>query len=496
MAAARASAVDACALARVAAETPSVAAFDARFGNHPRGLSRACVVERARAGGGTLASARASVMDVDAIARALGSGRRGRARAYGGRQFGGETTALGDGRCATLGRARATTGGGWFEVQVKGGGRTAFSRDGDGRATLRSCVKELCVSERLSALDVPTARTAVVVSTNEGVMRRRGNAARLEYGGVSVRVAPEGGFMRFGTFELPASEGDARTVRELADHALEVRPVEIRPGEDAYGAFLRDAAASTASLVARWDAVGFAHGVMNTDNASAFGLTLDLGRSGFMGAYDDGFVSNPDDVTGMFSFGEQRAVARWNVERLCDAFRGVAPASARRDALAAFDDAFANESRALYEKKFGVAERGAVEALYRSFREALRLGSLDFTASHAALGPLASRLVQRAESESPESIVRDVFLARGILPAATAHPSAARSLGAFARRYDVALRSERRDASSRRAEQDAWTPTDVVLESDIDRAVAAACADDDWEPARALAARCARPRPS
>ena len=426
--------------------------------------------------------------EIERVARRLTEGGAGTAtaRAYAGHQFGTFAGALGDGRVVSLGWVKSSDGT-TREVQVKGGGKTTRTRDGgDGRCTLRSTIREFLCAEILAALDVPTTRLMCVISTNEGVVRRtKANAARLEYGGMSVRVC-EAPLVRFGTFELPASRRDFDCVRALADHVI---ASDLFVGEiddvDRYGALLCAAARRNAITVARWMSIGFVHGVMNTDNTTVCGTTIDLGRFGFMEAYDEEFCSNPDDETKMYAFGRQRSVARWNVERLCDAFERVVPASAHRSALRAFDDAFENETKRLNERKFGVRDDDGVVS--SAFHRVLRVGGFDFTRAHRALGEIASTLVESSSSSS-ERVVRNVFARLFDVDAEQLD----RSVDDFARAYASALSSDARDARRRRSTQDATNPVFILRERDVSEAIDAAI-EDDWTLARTLAHRCATP---
>ena len=225
----------------------------------------------------------------------------------------------------TLGRVRDAA----VDVQLKGAGRTPFSRNGDGRAVLRSSVSEYVASEAMFALGVPTTRALALVATNAGVVRSTAsNASRLEPGAVVTRVAET--FVRFGSFQLPWSRRDFATTRKLADFVMDAsygvfsaeelactRGVDY---DDAYGAFVAAVARRTAISCARWQSVGFVHGVLNTDNMSVAGLTIDYGPFGFMEAYDVGYTPNQSDLFGdrMYSFANQPSAVRWNLERFLE----------------------------------------------------------------------------------------------------------------------------------------------------------------------------------
>lgn len=254
--------------------------------------------------------------------------KRARANAYAGHQFGKWAGALGDGRCITMGTVLSDDFGA-FEVQLKGAGKTAYSRHGDGRASLRSALREFFASEAMAALGVRTTRALCVTATNDGVVRQTAsNKTMLLPGGVLTRVFERCGALRFGTFEWPASRGDDDTTRALADYVIACGALdgelESVGCDDSYGSFLCAVARRSGELVAKWQAIGFVHGVMNTDNASVLGLTIDYGPFGFMEAFDEQYSPNVDDDTGMYVYASQPSRMRWNVERLCDAFARIA----------------------------------------------------------------------------------------------------------------------------------------------------------------------------
>ncbi|KAJ2386953.1 hypothetical protein GGI23_006383, partial [Coemansia sp. RSA 2559] len=231
------------------------------------------------------------------------------AQCYGGHQFGVWAGQLGDGRAINLGAIEAD-GASW-EVQLKGAGRTQYSRFGDGFAVRRSSIREYLAAENLHALGVPTSRSLALVFTDRVVQREE-----PELGAVVTRLAPS--WVRFGTFELPASRGDHTACRQLADYVLEHSYPHITADAAAgkYAQLFREITQRTARTTAQWQAVGFCHGVMNTDNMSILGLTIDYGPFAFMDAYDPQFICNRSDVAGRYSFSEQPRVALWNLLRL------------------------------------------------------------------------------------------------------------------------------------------------------------------------------------
>lgn len=244
------------------------------------------------------------------------------AQAYAGHQFGVWVPQLGDGRAFLLGQVVNAKGERW-DLHLKGAGRTRFSRFGDGRSVLRSAIREYLASEALHGLGIPTTRALGIVGSDLAVQRER-----VETAATLLRLAPS--HVRFGTFEYFAARGERERVRELMDHVVTRHladwTAEPPDGKALAVAFFREVCQGTARLMARWIAAGFAHGVMNTDNMSVLGLTLDYGPYGFLDAYDAGFICNHTDGEGRYAFGRQPAVGLWNCARLGEALMVLDPA--------------------------------------------------------------------------------------------------------------------------------------------------------------------------
>ena len=239
----------------------------------------------------------------------LPDGSRPIAQAYAGHQFG-HFTMLGDGRAILLGEHR-TPDGRLVDVQFKGSGRTRFSRGGDGLAALGPMLREYVISEALAALGVPTTRSLAVVTTGEPVYRES-----VRKGAVLTRVAAS--HIRVGTFEY-AARRDENTLRALADYAIARHYPELIDAPRKYLAFFRAVLDRQASLIARWQLVGFVHGVMNTDNMAVSGEAIDYGPCAFMNAYDPATVFSSIDRGGRYAYGNQPAIAQWNLTRLAEA---------------------------------------------------------------------------------------------------------------------------------------------------------------------------------
>lgn len=247
------------------------------------------------------------------------------AMTYGGHQFGHWAGQLGDGRAINLGEVQGPDAR--YTLQLKGAGPTPYSRSADGLAVLRSSVREFLCSEAMHHLGVPTTRALSLVNTGEQVLRDMfydGNQ-KHEPGAVVCRVSRS--FIRFGSFELPASRGDVALVRQLADHVirhhypeLDAPPEGDSITEETYIAWLTELRDRTARMVAHWTRVGFVHGVMNTDNMSILGETIDYGPYGWLEDYDPDWTPNTTDAQGKrYRFGHQAAIAHWNLTRLASA---------------------------------------------------------------------------------------------------------------------------------------------------------------------------------
>jgi uncharacterized protein YdiU (UPF0061 family) len=241
--------------------------------------------------------------------QALPLGSQPIAQAYAGHQFGGFTM-LGDGRAILLGEHR-TPAGQLVDIQLKGAGRTQFSRGGDGRAALGPMLREYLISEAMFALGIPTTRSLAVVTTGEPVLR----ATPLR-GAILTRVAAS--HIRVGTFQYLAARRDDASLRVLADYAIERHYPQFAGSEHKYLEFFRAVLDRQAALIAKWQLVGFIHGVMNTDNMAISGETIDYGPCAFMNAYDPQTVFSSIDHGGRYAYGNQPLIAQWNLARFAE----------------------------------------------------------------------------------------------------------------------------------------------------------------------------------
>ena len=325
------------------------------------------------------------------------------AAVYSGHQFGVWAGQLGDGRAHLLGGVPASRGG-LTELQLKGAGRTPYSRGGDGRAVLRSSIREFLCSEAMHALGIPTTRALCVVGSDQPVIRET-----VETAAVMVRMAPS--FVRFGSFEHWASRNRFDELRMLADYVIDSFHPGAREAKNPYQALLAAVTVRTARLIAQWQAVGFCHGVMNTDNMSILGLTLDYGPFGFLDGFDAHHVCNHSDEQGRYAYSRQPAVARWNLYCLGEALMPLIDEVENAEAaLAPFKTTFDEAMDDAMHAKLGLAsgrpeDQGLVDGLLALLQE-----------SHADFTIFFRRLCDfdapSAEPVRPGSEVRDLFLDR------------------------------------------------------------------------------------
>ena len=313
----------------------------------------------------------------------LPEGARPIAQAYAGHQYG-HFTILGDGRAILLGE-QITPSGDRVDIQLKGAGRTRFSRGGDGRAALGPMLREYIISEAMHALGIPTTRSLAVVTTGEQVYREEA----LE-GAVLTRVAAS--HIRVGTMQWAAAHEDAAALRALADYTRARHYPDLAQSADAYIDLFRAMVARQASLIARWQLVGFIHGVMNTDNMALSGETIDYGPCAFMDPYDPATVFSSIDHGGRYAYGNQPPIAQWNLARLAEAMLPLFDADVNRavqratDVLDRFPDLFHQQWLDGMRAKLGLfTQEDEDEALVQSLLAWMRQQSADFTNTFRSL---------------------------------------------------------------------------------------------------------------
>ena len=309
------------------------------------------------------------------------------AQAYAGHQFGAYSPRLGDGRALLLGEVPDPAGR-RRDLHLKGSGRTPLARAGDGLATVGPMLREHVVSEAMHALGIPTTRSLAVVSTGRWVQRER-----TLPGAVLARVA--GSHLRVGTFQFARATGDVALLRRLADHAIDRHHPGAAGSDDRYAALLRSVVADQASLVARWMLVGFVHGVMNTDNMTISGETIDYGPCAFLDRYDPATVYSSIDAEGRYAYGNQPAVARWNLARLAEALLPLLHEEEDRavelavEAVDAFVPAYGTAWSSGMRAKLGLPERvaaGDADSLAEELLGLLQEHQVDHTSFFRSLG--------------------------------------------------------------------------------------------------------------
>ena len=383
------------------------------------------------------------------------------AMAYAGHQFGHFVPQLGDGRAILLAEA-VDRGGRRRDIQLKGSGRTPYSRGGDGRAALGPVLREYLVSEAMHAMGIPTTRALAAVATGEPVFREGALP-----GAVLTRVAAS--FVRVGTFQYFAARDDVEAVRRLADYVIERHYPEVKDGQAPYLALLRAVTEGQASLVASWMHVGFIHGVMNTDNMAVSGESIDYGPCAFMDSYDPAAVFSSIDRQGRYAYGHQPHAAVWNLARFAETLLPIIDTDVDHavelagEALAVFAARFAEESLAGMRRKLGLQAREEGDAaLIEDWLDAMHRNRADFT--------LAFRgLCEAAEREAADPGVRALF----------ANP---RDYDEWAVRWRTRLAREPLDPQARAAAMRRVNPLFIPRNHRIEQVIDAAVQRQDFAP--------------
>jgi len=383
------------------------------------------------------------------------------ATCYGGHQFGNWAGQLGDGRAINLGEVRAPDGALWM-LQLKGAGPTPYSRTADGLAVLRSSVREFLCSEAMHHLGIPTTRALSLARTGEQVVRDMlydGNPAP-EPGAVVCRVAPS--FLRFGHFELLAARGDETLLRTLLDFVIgnyfpDIVRAHPQGGPASYLAWFQEVAERTALLVAEWMRVGFVHGVMNTDNLSVLGLTIDYGPYGWLEDYDPDWTPNTTDAEGRrYRFGNQPAVAHWNLLQLANAIYPLIGAAPPLEAiLHAFPENYGRHWQRMMAAKLGLRafEAATDIGLADDLHLLLQSVETDMTIFFRALAGVAA-------DTAPEATL--AVLEEAWYQPAQLTPVVVTQVREWLARYQARLAADRRPAAERRAGMHAANPKYVL----------------------------------
>lgn len=319
------------------------------------------------------------------------------AQVYSGHQFGVWAGQLGDGRGILLGEQQLPDGT-TLDWHLKGAGLTPYSRMGDGRAVLRSTLRESLASEAMHALGIATTRALSVVTSDTPVQRER-----AEPGAMMMRIAQS--HVRFGHFEHFYYRREPEKVRQLADFVIRHHWPHLQDEADKYVLWFSDVITRTAQLIARWQAVGFAHGVMNTDNMSILGLTMDYGPFGFLDDYKPDFICNHSDYQGRYSFDNQPTVGLWNLQRLAQTLSPFISVDALNAALEGYQEVLLNEYGTLMRQKLGffTQQKADNEVLSGLFSLMAKEGS-DYTRTF--------RLLSHTAQQEQQSPLRDEFIDR------------------------------------------------------------------------------------
>jgi len=394
------------------------------------------------------------------------------AMAYAGHQFGHFVPQLGDGRAILLGEV-IDRDGVRRDIQLKGSGPTPFSRRGDGRAALGPVLREYIVSEAMAALGIPTTRSLAAVMTGESVMRET-----ILPGAVLTRVAAS--HIRVGTFQYFAARKDTDAVRRLADHVIDRHYPQLAGTARPYHGLLDAVIERQARLVARWLMVGFIHGVMNTDNTSVSGETIDYGPCAFMDAYDPSTVFSSIDEMGRYAYANQPRIALWNLTRFAECLLPLladdqeTAVTEAQEALNAFGELFNVAYKAGLRSKLGLfTERDDDQALAQAFLDAMAKGQADFTLAFR-------RLSEAAGDPAADGGVGKLFAEPALYDEWAAH-------------WRQRTSEEPQSPAERRVAMRAVNPAFIPRNHRVEAVIQAAVASDDYAPFEELLAVLSKP---
>lgn len=380
------------------------------------------------------------------------------AQVYSGHQFGVWAGQLGDGRGILLGEQRLADGR-KMDWHLKGAGLTPYSRMGDGRAVVRSTVREYLASEAMHYLGIPGSRALSIVTSDTPVRRET-----PERGAMLMRIAES--HVRFGHFEHWYYRREPEKVQQLADYVIAHHWPQLVEDADRYALWFNDVVDRTASLIAHWQAVGFAHGVMNTDNMSILGLTIDYGPYGFLDDYQPGYICNHSDYQGRYAFDNQPAVGLWNLQRLAQTLSPFIEVDALNAALDRYQPALMRHYGRLMRSKLGFyTEQQDDNALLSGLTALMAREGSDWTRTF--------RLLSESEQASSASPLRDEFIDRA-------------GFDAWFTDYRARLARDGIDDSERQARMKRTNPSVVLRNWLAQRAIAGAELDDTTELARLI----------
>ena len=379
---------------------------------------------------------------------------------YGGHQFGNWAGQLGDGRAINLGEVVNGDGQHWT-LQLKGAGPTPYSRTADGLAVLRSSVREFLCSEAMHHLGVPTTRALSLVTTGEMVMRDMfyDGHPKNEPGAVVCRVAPS--FTRFGSFEVLASRGDVELLRQLTDFTIRSDfPHLGEPCVETYCAWFDEICNRTADMIVHWMRVGFVHGVMNTDNMSILGLTIDYGPYGWLEDFDPDWTPNTTDAGGKrYRFGHQPHIGQWNLVQLANAiYPLIEDVEPLQESLSGYVKRYESAYRSMIAAKLGLhALQDEEDTLVANVYQVLGLVETDMTLFYRGLANVATANTSELTDRELMAPLMDAYYS----PDALTDDQCA-IIGAFLRALGDRVQSEARDPAERRAAMNATNPKYVL----------------------------------
>ncbi len=385
------------------------------------------------------------------------------ATCYGGHQFGNWAGQLGDGRAINLGEIVNRDGKRWA-LQLKGAGPTPYSRTADGLAVLRSSLREFLCSEAMHHLGVPTTRALSLVSTGEQVVRDmfyNGNP-KPEPGAIVCRVAPS--FTRFGNFQLFAARGEIDVLKQLVDYTIRTDFSHLgEPSRDTYPVWFEEVCRTTAQMIVHWLRVGFVHGVMNTDNMSILGLTIDYGPYGWLENYDTNWTPNTTDAAGhRYAFGKQPHIAHWNLVQLANAiYPLIEQTEPLEEVLNSYAKEFEHGWQSMMAQKLGLRafKPDLDDTLFSGLLEILQLAETDMTIFYRRLATIDVNVESQDKTDATALIepVLDAYY----VPEQLTQDTTMRVTN-WLRRYQERVREDGTDNETRRKRMNAVNPKYVL----------------------------------